>query len=151
MAGGFQLSETTLLSTLHTDILAAWGVKRIYDDPPYTQTDRSMVPMAFIDIKSVSPTQSESETYGDAIRMLALVYDVEITLVAPKPTSGSVHADKVAKVNLLLAKLYAAATYSSCYYEPGMIDFSPGGVEEAEPVYDLSVSFRIANTVDWYT
>jgi hypothetical protein len=34
MAGGFQLSETTLLSTLHTDITSAWGVKRIYDDTP---------------------------------------------------------------------------------------------------------------------
>jgi hypothetical protein len=151
MAGGFQISISTLLTTLHTDIASAWATKRIYDDPPYIEPNKAMLPMAFIDIKSATPSFNDSDTYGDAIRQIAIIYDVEITLVAVKPATGSLLADKITKANQLLSKLYAASTYSSLYYSPGVIDFSPGGVEETEPVYDLSVSFQIGNTANWYT
>jgi len=138
----FTIVDTTLRTALKTALLTAVPtLTKIYDDDPYTPNNGLELPIGFISLSSLEPTQ---EIEGVAVAQIGMWFKYELTVLSHKPTTGTLQAAKVTLANAILAQLYTATTFSGYLREPGIVEFdSDTTVESAEPIYAVRVGMNI--------
>lgn len=136
----FTLGYSGIQSVLHTDLKSAIPtVTRIYDGVPYLPTNAAQLPIIFINLPQVDLDFGD----GVGVQQIGSVFNLDITLLKAKPSSGTIQAAQISDADAIIAKLYAAGMYAGCVWEPGSISFNEEQLASSEAIYTVTVSVRL--------
>lgn len=136
----FQLSDTSIRAALHTDMLSAWSVTKIYDSKPFLPDTSENLPLGFIYLQSVNPSG------GPAVHDVSaphsyLLHGIFALSAVPSNTTSEEY--KVTKAQALLDLLTVQITYAGWMRMITSVDFTDDSLSETDQVITVSIGFDV--------
>ena len=134
------LDDSTIRAALEADILSAWSVVTIYDDPPQTEPKAADLPRAFVMLQARQPVRSAGTA---SLTQWSIPHTYQITGEFAWPSSGTINAAREARLNALLALLTETNFYAGYRYTIDEIPADPGEPTDAEQTYRAVLTMTV--------
>lgn len=139
------LGDTAIRTALHASLNAAWSCTEVYDDPPKLPKSAANLPLGFVQLGDMAPVRNGQ---GAGVNDVELLHTYTLTGQFAWPSSGTIEAAKVAKVQALLSLLTAAKRYALWSRDVTAIRFDTGKAESNEPYFEVEIDFAVRVITD---